>query len=146
VRWLAVAFRWSEPRAASNNIFPSSSIKLTCCSDLQVPVDLLLMCGHHGGGTIDGEEIWIFSRSEWPKIVLHEFLGVHQPGTCDSRSCLAPASSGRRAALLSHFLLAVLQPPGVMPTRRPISCFVMALIGALAPSGSSPVTRMLATM
>jgi hypothetical protein len=80
------------------------------------------------------------------KIVLQEFLGVHQPGTCDSRSCLAPASYGRRAALLSHFLLAVLRPPGVMPTRRPISCSVMALIGALAPSGSSPATRMLATM
>jgi hypothetical protein len=42
------------------------------------------------------------------------FLGVPQQGSCDGRSCLASASTGRRAALLSH-AMAFLQPPAWRP-------------------------------
>ena len=58
--------------------------------------------------------------------VLQEFLGVHQQGTCNARRRLATALRGRRAALLSRLLLAVLQPPGVMPMRRLFTRSILA--------------------
>jgi len=76
------------------------------------------------------------------EVALQEFLGVHQQGTRGSQSCLAPASHGRRAALLSRMLLAALQPPGVM--RRPSSCSDLAFSGVIVPSGTSPAATILA--
>jgi hypothetical protein len=133
VRWLAAALQWLEPKAASDGTSAASSVKLYCCSNLLIVMYLIGGC--HGDGDVSTRGIWQHLHMSRAKTVLHEFLGDH--------SCIALAPHGRRATLLNHILLVVPPPPSMMPLQRAFSCSVLALLGILVPSDSSPTAAVL---
>jgi hypothetical protein len=79
------------------------------------------------------------------ELKLQVLLGVHQWGTRDDGSRLAPAIFGRRATLHNHKMMALL-PPGARPLQRIFSYSLQALLSIIVPSGMSPAAAVLARM